>query len=65
MLTVCQACNWGLFALSALKLKTYTKRPSHTKSWHLLYYVQKVQQVFSFYSLISNYLLEYFKTERT
>ena len=37
-----------------------------TKRWHLLYYMQncrRVQQVLGAYSVINNYLLEYFKIE--
>ena len=72
MLIVYQAFNCSLFVLSPIRYKISAKKlPSkmklkETKRWHLLYYMQncrRVQQVLGAYSVINNYLLEYFKIE--
>ena len=66
MLTVFQACNWGLFALSALKCKIPAKNePRRLQDVTYFTLFRRLQQVFSAYSVIKNYLSECFKIELT
>ena len=55
------AYDWGLFAVSPFKCKIFDKKwPRRLKHDTYFTIFRRVQQVFRAYSVINNYLLEYF-----